>query len=145
MIIQIYNSSFTQHLFSGISYSKERLSNVYYTIKQNQGTRVLLSIIGSNYNSDNKNSIQEVNLEHVLNRIPNDDVKVLVKNAWKDLELIVGQEVRLLENNCKKSFINRFLKKTKNISFIIKSQSNKDTTLNPSFNNIKLEKLSIEL
>ncbi|AIT10256.1 normocyte binding protein 2b [Candidatus Francisella endociliophora] len=121
------------------------MSNVYYTIKQNQGTRVLLSIIGSNYNSDNKNSIQEVNLEHVLNRIPNDDVKVLVKNAWKDLELIVGQEVRLLENNCKKSFINRFLKKTKNISFIIKSQSNKDTTLNPSFNNIKLEKLSIEL
>lgn len=55
----------------------------------------------------------EVNLEHVLNRIFDQDIKVLVKNAWKDLEIIAGQEIRLLENNCKKNFINRLYKKLK--------------------------------
>lgn len=89
------------------------MSRRYCVIKENQKMRTLLSIIKSNYNSDNKDSLQEVNLEHVLNRIFDQDIKVLVKNAWKDLEIIAGQEIRLLENNSKKNFINRLYKKLK--------------------------------
>ncbi|MDE5002964.1 normocyte binding protein 2b, partial [Francisella tularensis subsp. holarctica] len=79
------------------------------------------------YNSDNKDSLQEVNLENVLNIILDQDIKVLVKNAWKDLEIIDGQEIRLLENNCKKNFINRIYKKTNDINFIVKTELNDDT------------------
>ncbi|MDE4942837.1 normocyte binding protein 2b, partial [Francisella tularensis subsp. holarctica] len=45
------------------------MSRRYCVIKENQKMRTLLSIIKSNNNTDNKDSLQEVNLEHVLNRI----------------------------------------------------------------------------
>ncbi|AVC44359.1 normocyte binding protein 2b [Francisella tularensis subsp. novicida] len=117
------------------------MSRRYCVIKENQKMRTLLSIIKSNYNSDNKDSLQEVNLEHVLNRIFDQDIKVLVKNAWKDLEIIAGQEIRLLENNCKKNFINRLYKKTKDMNFIIKAELNDETAVVNfnSKNNLKLE------
>ncbi|AJI73159.1 conserved hypothetical protein [Francisella tularensis subsp. novicida GA99-3548] len=117
------------------------MSRRYCVIKENQKMRTLLSIIKSNYNSDNKDSLQEVNLEHVLNRIFDQDIKVLVKNAWKDLEIIAGQEIRLLENNSKKNFINRLYKKTKDMNFIIKAELNDETAVVNfnSKNNLKLE------
>ncbi|ABK89752.1 normocyte binding protein 2b [Francisella tularensis subsp. novicida] len=117
------------------------MSRRYCVIKENQKMRTLLSIIKSNYNSDNKDSLQEVNLEHVLNRIFDKDIKILVKNAWKDLEIIAGQEIRLLENNSKKNFINRLYKKTKDMNFIIKAELNDETAVVNfnSKNNLKLE------
>ena len=82
------------------------MSRKYCVIKENQMMRALLSIIKSHYISDNKASLQEVNLEHVLNNIDNLDIRTVVKNAWHDLQITIGSEIRLLENNCKKSFIN---------------------------------------
>ncbi|AIT08700.1 normocyte binding protein 2b [Candidatus Francisella endociliophora] len=124
------------------------MSRKYCVIKENQGMRTLLSIIKSNYYSDNKDSLQEVNLEHVLNRISNNDIKKLVKNAWKDLETLAGgQEIRLLENNCKKSFINRLYKKSKDMSFIIKTQNQKEVSNFDisSKNSLELEHKYIEI
>ncbi|OIN83398.1 normocyte binding protein 2b [Francisella sp. TX07-6608] len=117
------------------------MSRRYCVIKENQKMRTLLSIIKSNYNSDNKDSLQEVNLEHVLNKIFDKDIRILVKNAWKDLEIIAGQEIRLLENNSKKNFINRLYKKTKDMNFIIKAELNDETAVVNfnSKNNLKLE------
>lgn len=124
------------------------MSRKYCVIKENQRMRTLLSIIKSNYCSDNKDSLQEVNLEHVLNKIFNDDIKSLVKNAWKDLEILAGgREIRLLENNCKKSFINRLYKKAKDMSFIIKTpDQNKNSGFSVSSkNSLELEHKYIEI
>ena len=121
----------------------------YNIVKENQKIRTLLSIIKSNYNSDNKNSLQEVNLSHVMNRIPNKDIKIVVKSAWQDLEMIVGQEIRLLENNCKKSFINRIYKKSKDMSFIIKRKTNQSSNnlfdSIPKDSNIQVESKEINI
>ncbi|MFV9972606.1 MAG: normocyte binding protein 2b [Francisella endosymbiont of Hyalomma asiaticum] len=113
----------------------------YCVIKENQKMRMLLSIIKLNYNSDNKDSLQEVNLEHVLNRIFNQNIRVLVRNAWKDLETIAGQEIRLLENNYEKNFINRLYKINKDWNFIVKTELNNEIAVINfnSTNNLKLE------
>ncbi|QLE78343.1 normocyte binding protein 2b [Francisella sp. Scap27] len=97
------------------------MSKKYCVIKESQRMRTLLTIIKAHYESDNKDSLQEVNLEHVLNNVVNEDIKGIIKNAWRDLQITIGFEIRLLENNCKKSLINRLYKKTEDMSFIVTS------------------------
>lgn len=75
----------------------------------NSEMRLLLSVIKSHYVSDNRNSLQEVNINCVANRIDNEDIRKYVVSCWKNLEAKIGHEVTLLENNCKKSIINAFI------------------------------------
>lgn len=123
------------------------MSRKYCVIKENERMETLLSIVKSNYCSDNKDSLQEVNLEHVLNRIFNEDIKDIIRSSWKDLEMLIGQEIRLLENNCKKSFINRLYKKSKDMIFIVKINPQDDRTIINfnSTNSLKLEHKFIEI
>ena len=106
------------------------MSRKYCVIKENQRMRTLLSIIKSHYISDNKDSLQEVNLEHVLNNIDNLDIRTIVKNAWHDLQITIGTEIRLLENNCKKSFINRLYKKSNDLNFMVTRVDNNANSVN---------------
>ncbi len=110
------------------------MSRKYCVIKENQRMRTLLSIIRSHYHSDNKDSLQEVNLGHVLNNIDNSDIRTVVKNAWHDLQITIGSEIRLLENNCKKSFINRLYKKSNDLNFIVTRADNNSKHAIETFN-----------
>lgn len=89
---------------------------------QNQEMRELLSLIKNHYISDNKNAIQEVNLDHVANRVTNDIIRDHIVNCWYNLQQKVGYEITLLENNYKKSIINRLYKKSRDLSFVIKTR-----------------------
>ena len=117
------------------------MSRKYCVIKENKRMRTLLSIIKSHYNSDNKDSLQEVNLGHVLNNIDNLDIRTIVKNAWHDLQITIGYEIRLLENNCKKSFINRLYKKSNDLNFMV---TRADNNLN-SINNSAIETSNLQI
>lgn len=66
----------------------------YNVIRENQKIRMLISMIKSHYRSKSKNPIQEVNLEHVSNRIVDIDIKKLIKSNWKDLEMTLGHQLR---------------------------------------------------
>lgn len=119
------------------------MSRKYCVIKENQRMRTLLSIIKSHYKSDNKDSLQEVNLGHVLNNIDNLDIRTIVKNAWHDLQITIGSEIRLLENNCKKSFINRLYKKSNDLNFMVTRADNNLNSINDSV--IETSNLQIEV
>jgi len=108
------------------------MSRKYCVIKENQRIRTLLSIIKSHYISNNTDSLQEVNLEHVLNNIDNLDIRTVVKNAWHDLQITIGTEIRLLENNCKKSFINRLYQKSNDLNFMVTRADNNTNSVNDS-------------
>ena len=120
------------------------MSRKYCVIKENQRMRALLSIIKSHYNSDNKDSLQEVNLGHVLNNIDNSDIRTVVKNAWHDLQITICTEIRLLENNCKKSFINRLYKKTNDLNFMVtRADNNSDSIIETSNHQIEVKYINI--
>lgn len=89
---------------------------------ENQQMRHLLSIIKSHYISDNQNIIQEVNMTHVANRIADETVRNYVIDCWYDLQRKVGYDVTLLEDNSKKSIINRLYKKSSSLSFVVKTK-----------------------
>lgn len=89
----------------------------------NNEMRLLLSVIKSNYISDNKNALQEVNKNCVANRIDNENIKSYVINCWDNLEDKIGFEVTLLENNCKRSIINRLYNRSRDLNFVIKTKS----------------------
>jgi hypothetical protein len=95
---------------------------------KNQEMVSLLSLVNRYYASDNKNSIQEVNLDHVANRISDDIIRDHIVNCWYNLEQKVGQAINLLENNYKKSIINRLYKKSRDLSFVIKTRANQVDT-----------------
>ena len=95
---------------------------------KNQEMVSLLSLVNRYYASDNKNSIQEVNLDHVANRISDDIIRDHIVNCWYNLEQKVGQAINLLENNYKKSIRNRLYKKSRDLSFVIKTRANQVDT-----------------
>lgn len=95
------------------------MSKRYCVIKENERMRTLLTIIEAHYESDNIDSLQEVNLGHVLNNVANEDIRDVIQSAWRDLQISIGFEIRLLENNCKKSFINRLYNKSDDMSFMV--------------------------
>jgi ribosomal protein L23 len=121
----------------------------YCVIKENESIRSLLSLIKSNYVSEKSSLIREVNIFHVTNRIYNADIKKLVKDLWHDLEIRVGHPIMLLENNNRKNIIERFNKKNKCMSFIIKVKADEssndifDSIYNASKYKIELRELSI--
>ncbi|WP_150467780.1 normocyte binding protein 2b [Francisella sp. SYW-9] len=89
---------------------------------ENRQMRLLLSVIKSHYISDNHNRIQEVNMTHVANRISDETIRNYVMDCWYNLEKKVGYEVTLLEDNSKKSIINRLYKKSSSLSFVVKTK-----------------------
>lgn len=117
----------------------------YCVIKETQSMRNLLSIIKANYRSECRDTIvQEVNLEHVLNRIDNKDIRVLVKSGWHDIETILGYEMRLLEINSKKGILSKLNRKNKDMCFIAKVRA--DETSTDIFKSIfNASKLKVEL
>lgn len=117
----------------------------YCVIKETQGMRNLLSIIKANYRSECGDTIvQEVNLEHVLNRIDNKDIRILVKSGWHDIETILGYEMRLLEINSKKGILSKLNRKNKDMCFIAKVRA--DETSTDIFKSIfNASKLKVEL
>ena len=91
---------------------------------ENDDMRLLLSVIKSNYVSENNDSIIEVNMEHVTSRIENENIRQYISDCWKNLQMKIGHEITLLENNCKKSIINRLYKKSRDLSFVVKTSPN---------------------
>ena len=89
---------------------------------ENQEIKDLLSVIKQHYVSDNKNTIQEVSLNHVVNNVYKQDIKNYIRERWYALETKVGHHVTLLENNYKKSIINKLYKKSRDLNFVIKTR-----------------------
>ncbi|OEZ33078.1 normocyte binding protein 2b [Francisella endosymbiont of Amblyomma maculatum] len=89
---------------------------------ENQEIKDLLSVIKQHYVSDNKNTIQEVSLNHVVNNVYKQDIKNYIREWWYALETKVGHQVTLLENNYKKSIINKLYKKFRDLNFVIKTR-----------------------
>ncbi|GMN89643.1 normocyte binding protein 2b [Francisella sciaenopsi] len=89
---------------------------------ENQEIKDLLSVIKQHYVSDNKNTIQDVSLNHVVNRVYKDDVRKYIADRWHVLETKVGHQVTLLENNYNKSIINKLYKKSRDLNFVIKTR-----------------------
>ena len=92
----------------------------YCVLQENEKIRTLLSLIKLNYKYDKNDSLQEVDLVYVVNRIEDTDIKIIIKNTWQDLEILVGYEIRLLVNNSKTSLINKLFKVQKDLCFILK-------------------------
>ena len=88
---------------------------------ENKEIKSLLSIIDKYYISKN-NTIQEVSMGYVVNRIAEKKIRRYVINAWYNLERRVGHEIKLLDNGYKKSIINRLYKKSRDLAFIIKTR-----------------------
>ena len=91
----------------------------YCVLLENEQITTLLSLIKSHYNYDAKDSLQEVDLVYVTNRVDNTDAKSIIKNSWQDIETLVGYEIRLLVNNSKTSIIKKLFKTKKEVCFII--------------------------
>jgi hypothetical protein len=96
------------------------MTNKYCVLQENEKIRTLLSLIKSKYKCDANDSLQEVNLEHVVKRVSDNDIRTIIKNTWHDLETLVGNEIRLLVNNSKTSLINKLFKVQKDLCFILK-------------------------
>jgi putative ribosome biogenesis GTPase RsgA len=92
----------------------------YCVLQENEKIRTLLSLIKLNYKYDKDDSLQEVDLVYVVNRVEDTDIKIIIKNTWQDLETLVGYEIRLLVNNSKTSLINKLFKVQKDLCFILK-------------------------
>ena len=92
----------------------------YCVLLENEQITTLLSLIKSHYDYDAKDSLQEVDLVYVINRVDDTYAKRIIKNSWHDLEKIVGYEIRLLVNNSKTSIIKKLFKTQKEMCFIIK-------------------------
>jgi putative ribosome biogenesis GTPase RsgA len=92
----------------------------YCVLQENEKIRTLLSLIKLNYKYDKNDSLQEVDLVYVVNRVENTDLKIIIKNTWQDLETLVGYEIRLLVNDSKTSLINKLFKVQKDLCFILK-------------------------
>jgi putative ribosome biogenesis GTPase RsgA len=92
----------------------------YCVLQENEKIRKLLSLIKLNYKYDKNDSLQEVDLLYVVNRVEDMDLKIIIKNTWQDLETLVGHEIRLLVNNSKTSLINRLFKTLEDLCFIVK-------------------------
>ena len=92
----------------------------YCVLQENEKTRTLLSLIKLNYKYDKNDSLQEVDLVYVVNRVEDTDIKIIIKNTWQDLETLVGYEIKLLVNNSKTSLINKLFKVQKDLCFILK-------------------------
>ena len=96
------------------------MTNKYCVLQENEKIRTLLSLIKSKYKCDAHDSLQEVNLEHVVKRVSDNDIRTLIKNTWQDIETLVGYEIRLLINNSQASLINKLFKTHKDLCFILK-------------------------
>lgn len=92
----------------------------YCVLLENEQITTLLSLIKSHYDYDAKDSLQEVDLVYVSNRVDDTDAKTIIKNSWQDIEKLVGYEIRLLVNNSKTSIIKKLFKTQKEMCFIIK-------------------------
>jgi hypothetical protein len=68
---------------------------------------LFLGEIKIKYEYDINNSMQELNMEHIVKR-------VIIKNTWKDLKVLLGYKNSLL--------INKLFKRHKALCFIIKSR-----------------------
>ncbi|MFC4892254.1 normocyte binding protein 2b [Pseudofrancisella aestuarii] len=95
------------------------MSRKYCVLKDDNITKTLVDLINKSYKTENVNSIQEVNLGHVLNHIDNDDAKAVIKSLWCDLEILVGHPVMLLDNSSQKGIIGKLYKKTGDRNLIL--------------------------
>ncbi|AEE26729.1 hypothetical protein [Francisella hispaniensis] len=89
---------------------------------ENKEIKDLLSVIKQHYVSDNRNTIQEVSLNHVVNKVYKEDIRKYIVERWHSLETKVGHQVTLLENNYNKSIINKLYKKSRDLNFVIKTR-----------------------
>jgi len=92
----------------------------YCVLLENEQITTLLSLIKSHYDYDAKDSLQEVDMVYVINRVDDTEAKTIIKNSWQDIEELVGYEIRLLVNNSKTSIIKKLFKTQKEMCFIIK-------------------------
>ena len=91
---------------------------------ENQQIRHLLSLIKSHYRSDCKeDTLREVNLIHVANRIADVIIRDHIIECWNNLQTKVGYEITLLENNSNKNIINKLYRKAKSICFVVKTKA----------------------
>ena len=90
---------------------------------ENQRIRDLLSLIKTYYKTDHEEeSIREVNIIHVANRVSDIIIRDHIVECWNDLQARIGYEIVLLENNCHKSFINKLCNMNKSICFAVKTR-----------------------
>ena len=92
----------------------------YCVLLENEQITTLLSLIKSHYDYDAKDSLQEVDMVYVINRVDDTEAKTIIKNSWQDIEELVGYEIRLLVNNSKTNIIKKLFKTQKEMCFIIK-------------------------
>ena len=92
----------------------------YCVLLENEQITTLLSLIKSHYDYDAKDSLQEVDMVYVINRVDDTEAKTIIKNSWQDIEELVGYEIRLLVNNSKTNIIKKLFKTQKEMYFIIK-------------------------
>ncbi|MED7789654.1 normocyte binding protein 2b [Francisella sp. 19X1-34] len=98
------------------------------TLVENQQIRYLLSLIKSYYKSDRKeDSIREVNMIYVANRVTDMTVRSHIIESWDNLQIKVGHEIALLEDNCDKSIINKLYRRGRSICFVVKTKPDKSS------------------
>ena len=73
----------------------------YYILDNSPIIIELKRLISFNYNSDNVDSISEVNKNYILKNIDNNDYKELIKYIWELLEEKLKYPVILINNQSK--------------------------------------------
>ncbi len=96
------------------------MTKKYCVLQENEKIRTLLSLIKSKYKCDANDSLQEVNLEHVVKSVSDNDIRTIIKNTWQDIETLLGYEIRLFINNSQASLRNNLFKTHKDLCFILK-------------------------
>jgi len=59
---------------------------------------VITSLIKTNYKSDNTESLQQLNLNNILNNMKTSKSKIAIKDLWQDIEDTVGYKIAVLHN-----------------------------------------------
>ncbi|WP_150466544.1 hypothetical protein [Francisella sp. SYW-9] len=70
----------------------------YYTLKKNNELKKLQSLIKQHYKTNNKNSLQELNLRHILNNTRSDRAKSKMMDIWSSLQNKLSYEIYALYN-----------------------------------------------
>jgi len=116
----------------------------YCVLKKNDDLRKLQTLIKLHSNCNNIDSLQELNIHHVLNNTPSEDHKKMIKDLWYNIEEKVGYETFSLCNllPTKKGSL------PKGYSFIIKLQPETANEISDSMyqsTGIELEILDIAI
>lgn len=73
----------------------------YCVLEKNSDFKKLQSLIKLYYDCNNQGSLQELNLQHILNNVSSKEARNEIKNIWYDLDSKLGYELYVLYNLAK--------------------------------------------